>query len=327
MLRYRGHRLLVTLKSVLTSKMRLTKQSNRLKSGSNFLFLDISIRRSLYTACSIHTSSALHGRKKPRILAFYDSQRRSFSVNAVLIPPIAFLGLLSILWLYKSLMLVIFQNKIIYMPSVPPFSRSEKLVDYAAVCRPVIWREERIRAADGVELALAVGEIPRHTLSTTTEKILEQKSAGLKQERVVILYFQGYVSLFSLFYSTKPVFKTPIKHSLNPLFLCIETAPQLLPVSLPSHPSSAPSTTLPPAVTPHTPSLRSPIAVFGPPAAVPQKQVSSATPSLLCPGPFIYIPSPHHHLHPPSRPLPRQKKKQKKNPLTSSSGANPSAQP
>ena len=195
MLQDRSHRLISTLQPVLISKTRLKKQSNRLKSGSNFLFLDISIRRSLYNLGSIHTSSALRERKKSKMFDFYDSQRRSFSVTAVLIPSTAFLGLLSILWLYKSLMLVIFQNKIIYMPSVPPFSRSEKLADYAAMCRPVKWREERIRAADGVELTVAVGEIPRHTSFTATEKTLEKKSAGLKQKRVVVLYFQGYVSL------------------------------------------------------------------------------------------------------------------------------------
>ena len=302
MLQGRSHRLLLSLKSVLTSKARLKEQPNRSKSGSNFLFLDISSRRSLYTACSIYTSSTLHERRKSRILGFYHSRRRSLSVTAVLIPSTTFLGLLSILWLYKSLMLVIFQNKIIYMPSVPPFSRSEKLADYAAVCRPVTWREERIRAADGVELALAVGES-----FTATEKTSEKKSAGLKQKRVVVLYFQGSVSLSSNFVPQHRI-QTPYQTLTECTFLRTETAPQLLPVSPPSHPSSAPSTTLPPAGTPHTLSLRSPIAVSGPPEAALQKQVSSATPSPLYPGPRTHIPSHHPHLHPhphpPSRPLP-----------------------
>lgn len=84
-------------------------------------------------------------------------------------------------------MLVVFQNKIIYMPSVPPFSRSEKIEDYAALCRPVVWREERIKAADGTKLALAVGEIPNMGKGPDVGM---SKEVG-KRRRVVILYFQG----------------------------------------------------------------------------------------------------------------------------------------
>ena len=122
--------------------------------------------------------------------------RRSFHLSSVLTPPAVFLGLLATLWAYKSLMLVVFQNKIIYMPSVPPFSRSEKIEDYAAGCRPVVWREARIRAADGTKLTLAVGEIPESVgeLVSTTEQ-----ANGRKNKRVVVIYFQGYVVLTSLF--------------------------------------------------------------------------------------------------------------------------------
>ena len=85
-------------------------------------------------------------------------------------------------------MLVVFQNKIIYMPSVPPFSRSEKIEDYAAACRPVTWREERIRSVDGTKLTLAVGEIEEklEEHDSTTREILDRR-----KRRVVILYFQG----------------------------------------------------------------------------------------------------------------------------------------
>ncbi|KAG6999644.1 hypothetical protein G7Y79_00033g068320 [Physcia stellaris] len=100
-----------------------------------------------------------------------------------------FLGLLVTLWAYKSLMLVVFQNKIIYMPSVPPFSRSEKIEDYAASCRPVVWREERIKAADGTKLALAVGEIPRE-MSKQDEDESKVLVHG-RRRRVVVVYFQG----------------------------------------------------------------------------------------------------------------------------------------
>ncbi|KAL8774098.1 MAG: hypothetical protein Q9209_001206 [Squamulea sp. 1 TL-2023] len=76
--------------------------------------------------------------------------------------------------------MVIFQNKIIYMPSVPPFSRSEKIEDYANQCSGVKWEEKRMEAEDGVDIALAVASIN-----------------GLREESkkeasdVAVVYFQG----------------------------------------------------------------------------------------------------------------------------------------
>lgn len=80
-------------------------------------------------------------------------------------------------------MLVLFQNRIIYMPSMPPFARSERIADYVAVCRPVVWREDRIAAKDGAKLAVAVGEI-------AGAAVTDGEQAG-KRNRVVIIYFQG----------------------------------------------------------------------------------------------------------------------------------------
>lgn len=75
-------------------------------------------------------------------------------------------------------MMVVFQNKIIYMPSMPPFSRSEKIVEFERECKPVVWRVERIESADGVEVALAVGSVPA--------------DAGMEENgHVVVVYFQG----------------------------------------------------------------------------------------------------------------------------------------
>lgn len=65
---------------------------------------------------------------------------------------------------------------------MPPFSRSEKIEDYASQCRGVKWREERIRAADGVKLAIAVGGLGGE----------DARGAGEGGKRVLILYFQGY---------------------------------------------------------------------------------------------------------------------------------------
>ncbi len=107
--------------------------------------------------------------------------RRHFgleSVPAVLLPPVVFGGLLISLWAYKCLMMVVFQNKIIYMPSVPPFSRSEKVSDYAARCRPVEWIERDLKAVDGTALKLLEGSI---VAAETSDR----------PEHVVVVYFQG----------------------------------------------------------------------------------------------------------------------------------------
>ncbi|OCT47736.1 putative alpha/beta superfamily hydrolase [Cladophialophora carrionii] len=77
--------------------------------------------------------------------------------------------------------MVIFQNKIIYMPSVPPFSRSERVDDYAAQCRPVEWVERDLTAADGTALKLLEGSIVASVDSDVTE-------------HVVVIYFQGNAS-------------------------------------------------------------------------------------------------------------------------------------
>ena len=84
------------------------------------------------------------------------------------------------LWTYKCMMMIIFQNKIIYMPSIPPFSRSEKVSDYATQCRPVVWKEHAVKASDGVAIKLLEG---------TAEMAGSSNRAG----HVVVLYFQGYV--------------------------------------------------------------------------------------------------------------------------------------
>ncbi|EON69440.1 hypothetical protein W97_08700 [Coniosporium apollinis CBS 100218] len=77
-------------------------------------------------------------------------------------------------------MVVLFQNKIIYMPSVPPFSRREKMADYANICKPVHWEEKRIRSLDGTEVALCVGGI--------------EISADRSNKEVIVVYFQGNAS-------------------------------------------------------------------------------------------------------------------------------------
>lgn len=76
-------------------------------------------------------------------------------------------------------MMIIFQNKIIYMPSMPPFSRSEKVEDYANACKPVTWTEHSIRSTDGTHLKLLEGK------AVATEAMNEC------HQQTVVVYFQG----------------------------------------------------------------------------------------------------------------------------------------
>ena len=104
------------------------------------------------------------------------------SLPTVLIPPVVFTGLLVSLWVYKCIMLIVFQNKIIYMPFVPPFSKSEKIEDYARTCQPVQWQEHQIHSSDNTRLSLAIGSIK-------TDQNSKANHAGNK--KVIIVYFQG----------------------------------------------------------------------------------------------------------------------------------------
>lgn len=94
-----------------------------------------------------------------------------------------FFGLGITLWIQKCLVLIIFQNKIIYMPSIPPLARWEKIEDYAPECRPIQWREESIKSEDGVKISLIIGEAEREQVKT--EAVIND------EVHLVILYFQG----------------------------------------------------------------------------------------------------------------------------------------
>ena len=116
--------------------------------------------------------------------------RRALCIEAlgsVLLPPVIFSGLLASLWFYKCCMMVVFQNKIIYMPGVPPFARQEKIANYARACHPVVWKEERIMTEDGKDLALCVGEIRCGSRVPLKPSV-----------HVVVLYFQGYEFSFAI---------------------------------------------------------------------------------------------------------------------------------
>ena len=118
----------------------------------------------------------------------HDRPLTTSGLSTVLLPPAVFAGLLVTLWSYKCLMLIIFQHKIIYMPFLPPYTRSERLEDYARQCGPVVWREERTRARDGVELVMAVGHVRDQEGTESNEK-----TPPGEKEDVIVVYFQGSV--------------------------------------------------------------------------------------------------------------------------------------
>ncbi|KAF2458162.1 Alpha/Beta hydrolase protein [Lineolata rhizophorae] len=120
------------------------------------------------------------------LLVHQISRRTIFQdvVPAFLFPPAVFVGLVFTLWFYKCCMMILFQNKIIYMPSMPPFSRQEKLLDYANTCFPVVWKEEQILSTDGTKLVLCVGQMRAED---------KQPLAG-GQQRIIVLYLQGNAS-------------------------------------------------------------------------------------------------------------------------------------
>ncbi|KAL8863342.1 MAG: hypothetical protein Q9178_000022 [Gyalolechia marmorata] len=73
------------------------------------------------------------------------------------------------------------------MPSVPPFSRSETIADYAPQCRGLKWEEMRTKAADGVDIALAVTSVN----GTREKKDESAKETSSSSSQVAIVYFQG----------------------------------------------------------------------------------------------------------------------------------------
>lgn len=116
-----------------------------------------------------------------RKLAFVRQKRTIFSdVSPFILVPGAFFGLLIGHWIHKCLLMVLFQNKIIYMPSLPPGSRRERLDEYAKTWAGVSWEEKKIKSLDGTKLSLAIAR-----LTKSTGPVQE------KTKQTVVLYFQG----------------------------------------------------------------------------------------------------------------------------------------
>jgi hypothetical protein len=114
------------------------------------------------------------------------SRRTLFTqVPDVLLPPLIFGSLFVGLWTWKCCMMVLFQNKIIYMPGLPPNARWEKISDYASQCHGITWREERTNSSDGTEIALCVADIESRTSPALPPAV-----------PIYILYFQGKMGIF-----------------------------------------------------------------------------------------------------------------------------------
>ena len=151
----------------------------RNKLGRHLVFLCADCHRTPLPASSLLTSARLRSKNLP---GQRDTSRREYSIDSippVILAPAVFGGLVVTLWTYKCLMMVVFQNKIIYMPGVPPFSRSEKVADYAILCKPVEWREVAIKASDGTTVKLLTGSLASNG------------GADPVEPDVVVLYFQG----------------------------------------------------------------------------------------------------------------------------------------
>jgi uncharacterized protein len=108
-------------------------------------------------------------------------QRTIINASPFLLPPMVFSGLVLALWTWKCFMMILFQNKIIYMPGLPPNARREKISDYINQCGGVMWQELRIGSTDKTQLALCVASIE------SPARPLESSSSS----PVYILYFQG----------------------------------------------------------------------------------------------------------------------------------------
>jgi pimeloyl-ACP methyl ester carboxylesterase len=109
-------------------------------------------------------------------------QRRTIfaGVSPFILVPGVFVGLLIGHWIHKCLLMVLFQNKIIYMPSLPPGSRREKLEDYSKTWAGVSWEEQKIKSLDGTKLSVAVAH-PETSPAATQ----------VRRKKVIVLYFQG----------------------------------------------------------------------------------------------------------------------------------------
>ena len=114
------------------------------------------------------------------IRTLHPQRRQLWNIPKILLPPVIFTGLFIGLWTWKCLMLITFQRKIIFMPTMPPNARTEKIEDYKKLCAGIQWRTVSIRSLDGTKISLCVTSVD----NTTSPRFEPSK-------RVYIIYFQG----------------------------------------------------------------------------------------------------------------------------------------
>lgn len=114
-----------------------------------------------------------------RVTLYMQKTTKYSTLITILTPPAVFAGLIVVLWAYKCLMMIVFQNKIIYMPSVPPYSRRETISQHQPLCGSILWEQVSIKSSDGTRISLCVGSDTKTNENATKE--------------TVVLYFQGYV--------------------------------------------------------------------------------------------------------------------------------------
>ncbi|CRK33252.1 hypothetical protein BN1723_003934 [Verticillium longisporum] len=117
--------------------------------------------------------------------------KRHLQTQVFWLPPLMFVGLLGSLWVWKCMMMVVFQNKIIYMPGLPPNARRERIEDYARQCGDISWQARRIRAADGTDLAVCMTDVACDGSKAGASSLAAGRGLATP---VYILYFQGNAS-------------------------------------------------------------------------------------------------------------------------------------
>ncbi|RAK96486.1 alpha/beta hydrolase [Aspergillus ibericus CBS 121593] len=113
------------------------------------------------------------------------------AIPPILVPPLIFTGLLLSLWAWKCFWIVVMQEKLLYLTWLPPFARSEKIADYQAECKPVVWEGHQIRSRDGTKLSICEGHIPTKNRNLPVRSSNEQPETQARRKLVVICYFQG----------------------------------------------------------------------------------------------------------------------------------------
>ncbi|PVH77356.1 alpha/beta-hydrolase [Cadophora sp. DSE1049] len=143
--------------------------------------LEYSTQRAFSTPLRGGTTIQIRRQDRGPVFRYGVYQRRALGgIPIVLLPPVVFGGLVIALWTWKCCMMVLFQNKIIYMPGLPPNARRETIAEYRHQCGGIEWREERIRSLDGTRISLCVTSV--------------NDFDACEGRMVYILYFQGNAS-------------------------------------------------------------------------------------------------------------------------------------